>query len=769
MGLSTTYTKTETDFLIQQLEKKTASGYKGDLNKTDVAPTQIGFYGLLETGIYTNLGGINAPIGKLNFASFDGTTWSLVSVDLPSVQLSNNINGTSTTIAATEKSVGDLNSKLENELFNKSSISNFSATVGSNGNAANLSAINNIGADRNGVIKEISGRFPSSGNLKLFIASNRIGAVSPYTFTIKKIFDVSIPNSGLNIIDISSQKIEILSGERIGIETSSTTKPFYGTDNSLGFGWYQNALTLVEGNNYAFTEVANASFALGFSVQENKFVNKTDVYLKSETNILIENKAEKSDVYNNYKLYELPIITGSAAAALLGNNVAVTKTGYISKMKIRAASSGIMTFQFFERLTNNATTGGKTDTFKAKKSFSINVNSGFYEYSLPEKILANKGDYLTIVSGGSTLSPVLNNTGGIAHLGWWQGSPGVKTEGSNLSLTYQNGTVIFEYWIDEIIYQGIQPLIKINKITAVKNPENYNSIRNLISSITDATEINQYEIFVPEGTWNEYDWQGKKYVKIVGSLNGKSIINIDPLGSMASFLAPSNLHFATEAGKTLNNVSQYARHIIFVKDDIWCENLTFNAKDSKYVVHIDNTGYKKVYFKNCRFIEDTCNFAIGMGINGGQEVFFDGCIIKSLNNGKYGFFYHNWNNQNSSNTVTFNRCKFDNCSYGYIDELGSNQADFINVYNCFTTLGTPGEKFNFMVDITSDSKTYWINPISSAREPNPKNVPYCIVLNAAGTKVSQLLVSDSGKFNSSWVGVPQRDVNIIKNMSIIEI
>ena len=33
MGLSTTYTKTETDFLIQQLEKTTTSGYKGDLIK----------------------------------------------------------------------------------------------------------------------------------------------------------------------------------------------------------------------------------------------------------------------------------------------------------------------------------------------------------------------------------------------------------------------------------------------------------------------------------------------------------------------------------------------------------------------------------------------------------------------------------------------------------------------------------------------------------------------------------------------------------------
>lgn len=83
MGLSTTYTKTETDFLIQQLEKKTASVYKGDLRKSDPAPTQIGFYGLLETGVYTNLGNIDAKAGKLNFASFDGTTWSRVEVELP--------------------------------------------------------------------------------------------------------------------------------------------------------------------------------------------------------------------------------------------------------------------------------------------------------------------------------------------------------------------------------------------------------------------------------------------------------------------------------------------------------------------------------------------------------------------------------------------------------------------------------------------------------------------------------------------------------------
>jgi hypothetical protein len=38
---------------------------------------------LLDVGTYNNLGGINATTGKLNLASFDGTTWSKVEVDMP--------------------------------------------------------------------------------------------------------------------------------------------------------------------------------------------------------------------------------------------------------------------------------------------------------------------------------------------------------------------------------------------------------------------------------------------------------------------------------------------------------------------------------------------------------------------------------------------------------------------------------------------------------------------------------------------------------------
>ena len=87
MGLSTTYTKAETDFLLQQIDKKVVGGYKGDLRISDPAPTEIGYYMLLDVGTYANLDGLNTILNRLNFASFDGTTWSKVEVAIPTSSL----------------------------------------------------------------------------------------------------------------------------------------------------------------------------------------------------------------------------------------------------------------------------------------------------------------------------------------------------------------------------------------------------------------------------------------------------------------------------------------------------------------------------------------------------------------------------------------------------------------------------------------------------------------------------------------------------------
>ena len=83
MGLSTTYTKVETDYLLQKLESELVSGLKGELEISDTAPTTQGLYILSDVGTYNNLGGLVATADKLNYAYFDGTTWKLIVVEIP--------------------------------------------------------------------------------------------------------------------------------------------------------------------------------------------------------------------------------------------------------------------------------------------------------------------------------------------------------------------------------------------------------------------------------------------------------------------------------------------------------------------------------------------------------------------------------------------------------------------------------------------------------------------------------------------------------------
>ena len=80
---STNKSKVFNVYVSKSTTAGTALVTRGSLNKTDTAPTVAGLYILEETGIYPNLGNIDAQAGKLNFASFDGTTWSLIAVDMP--------------------------------------------------------------------------------------------------------------------------------------------------------------------------------------------------------------------------------------------------------------------------------------------------------------------------------------------------------------------------------------------------------------------------------------------------------------------------------------------------------------------------------------------------------------------------------------------------------------------------------------------------------------------------------------------------------------
>lgn len=54
----------------------------GVLKTTDTAPTTQGLYILSDVGTYTNIGGLVTTAGKINYAYFNGTTWSLIAVEI---------------------------------------------------------------------------------------------------------------------------------------------------------------------------------------------------------------------------------------------------------------------------------------------------------------------------------------------------------------------------------------------------------------------------------------------------------------------------------------------------------------------------------------------------------------------------------------------------------------------------------------------------------------------------------------------------------------
>lgn len=89
---------------------------KGVLTTSSVAPTEKGKYLLSGAGTYTNLGGLVATADKLNYAYFNGSSWSLISTGIPNA--STTFDKTNNISSGTMKAISDnlFLKKLVNEL-----------------------------------------------------------------------------------------------------------------------------------------------------------------------------------------------------------------------------------------------------------------------------------------------------------------------------------------------------------------------------------------------------------------------------------------------------------------------------------------------------------------------------------------------------------------------------------------------------------------------------------------------------------------------------
>lgn len=439
-----------------------------------------------------------------------------------------------------------------------------------------------------------------------------------------------------------------------------------------------------------------------------------------ESGSWVKEKIDDNYIYTSSN--DLPTPT-SGANVLLANDVPAKYTGEIVELTVNSASSDLGVFQVIERVTvNNINpTAGNIDKFKPIESFDVPLTIGIHTYTLDTPIQIKKGQFLAWASG-TGVAPVFY--GGDIGTGWWQGGNGAMT--GEAYLTYQPIPVAFSYVIKSEKYEVKSKDVVINKVVPVRNANNYNSIRETINSITDASEFNRYEINVPNGEWFEVDIQGKKWVEIIGEDRDKTIIYCDSTLTDAKYVAPSDYSYPAEAGKQLNSINPIYLHVFFNINDQNVSNLTIKQIRGKYAIHSDNPTYDECNFNNCRIIDEQCNYNIGIGMWSGQRLNFNKCIIqrpKTTSINLLGFLMHNAGDQDEKSILNFNECKFINCGYGIIDELNSGQPDEVNVINC--TNNNIGQ-FKFITEAGGD----------------PLLVPYDIKLNASGSRVDYINHTD---------------------------
>ena len=451
-----------------------------------------------------------------------------------------------------------------------------------------------------------------------------------------------------------------------------------------------------------------------YSVSQAAYNYPTNGIIESGNTEAVSGDTVYNSINNIILSNEMPT-PHSNANVLLANDVPASYTGVITKVTVNSTTAGIGTFQIIERVTKTSTnqTAGGQDTFKPVSSFTINLLTGLNTYQLSAVVQIKKGQFLAWASG--TGQPACFYGGNIGT-GWWQGGSGAIL-GEQL-LTYQPMPVAFNYHIKA---NNINEIVT-NKITAVRNVNDFNSIRNIINSINDESEFNRYEIHVPNGSWFEVDLQGKKWVSIIGEDRDKTILYCDSTLLDAKYVAPSNFSYPSEIGKQLNAINPIYLHVFFNINNQNVSNVTISMTRGKYAIHSDNPTYTECNFNNCRIKENACNYPIGIGMFGGQKLNFNKCIIErsvALNNNYLGFLMHNAYAQSEKSILNFLECKFINCGYGTIDELNSGQPDEVNVLNC---TNNNLAQFMFITEAAG----------------SPSLVPYDIKLNASGSRVDYI-------------------------------
>ena len=291
---------------------------------------------------------------------------------------------------------------------------------------------------------------------------------------------------------------------------------------------------------------------------------------------------------------------------------------------------------------------------------------------------------------------------------------------------YRDGS-IYKY-IDGV---ACDPKATINYVTVVQDGVNYNLIRTLLASITDASSDNRYVVIIPNGSYFECDLKGKKYVTLHGESKENTIIYCD---GTSSNVTPSNYTYASDSNKALSSVIQDHKHIFHLSADLNIENCTLQSNDVKYCIHFEDSAWAKAVIKDCIFIATDNHSAVGFGLRWKQQAEFIRCEFR-VTGCTNAVYTHNWDWQKTTDEhipisgggvlVKFDGCKFTNQGQYLltIGEIGSFNDDKV----AFVCCKTDNPSIRALVE-TTGNRTYHIKK-DGTYETNPLLVPYCMHLD----------------------------------------
>lgn len=288
-------------------------------------------------------------------------------------------------------------------------------------------------------------------------------------------------------------------------------------------------------------------------------------------------------------------------------------------------------------------------------------------------------------------------------------------------ILYKTGSIYDD--IDRAIANNVP---KKNYITVTPDGTNYNIIRTLLSTITDAAEDNQYVIIIPNGSYFECDLKGKKYVTLHGESKENTIIYCD---GTSSNVTPSDYTIAADANKPLSSINKNNKHIFHLAEDLTIENCTLQSNDVKYCIHFENSAWAKAIIKDCIFIATNNHSAVGFGLRWAQHAEFHRCEFR-VTGCTNAVYTHNWDWQKTTAEhipisgggvlVKFECCKFANMGQYLltIGEIGSFNDDKVVFVSCKTN----NPSVQALVE-TTGNRTYHIKR-NGSYETNPLLVPY---------------------------------------------